>query len=317
VTSRRRDDNDDDDSDDDYDQTRGPGIRGLGPAAFHESDLISPPSATVAGSHIIFGARGQDQKVHLLRYNANNNKFSRWEVLDGTAYSGVAVASCSDHVVHVLFKSAEGCLVHAVCEGSFWSPWEPVPGDCASTPTCCSVAEDTLEVFAANSANKLLWRRQNVGRWTDWRELPVSATSPPCAVATIAGLEVFCKSPAGTLLWLRSSPSGWGEWVDLGGELSLPPRACLGINKTKVYVFVVGLDTVCHFIERDLHSETWSPWRCLGGRHGSAVACAAVSGTALEVIFLLSATLKGEPQICRCVEDYWGAWKLVPSFVMF
>jgi hypothetical protein len=286
-------------------------------ASFVEDEPIAPPSAAVASSVLLFAVRGVDQKVHLLRYDANRNKFSHWETLDIIAYSGVAASSCSGCHFDLLARSAGGTLMHSACEGGAWSSWSEVPGPCASTPGTCSVAPDTLEVFAADSAGTLLWRRQNVGRWTDWRQMPVKVASSPCSVSTRYGVEIFSRSKHGTLMWLRSNASGWSEWLDLGGRVLSPPRACLGVDGRSIYVFAVGDEGRCYCTERMIDTSDWSDWYCLGGAHASAIACAAVRGTEMQAIFLMSATPEGLPQVCRCRDNIWGEWKVVPGLLMF
>ena len=286
--------------------------------SFSEDESIAPPSAAVACAIAIFAVRGVDQKVHTLSFDANKNKFSRWEIVDVAAYSGATAASSADCHFDLIVRSAASSLMYCACEGGVWSTWLEIPGQCASTASACSVAPDTLEVFAAAPDAELMWRRQNVGRWTDWRKIPARLFSSPFAVAVSQRIEIFARSEHDTLLWLRSDDQGWSKWVDLGGVVVSSPRACLGLDGDSLYVFVRGAGNRCYSIARDIQQDRWGEWTSLGGVHASAVACVAVSGSGISAIFLMSANPAGNPQVCRLLGgNESGGWKIVPGCIMF
>jgi hypothetical protein len=157
-----------------------------------------------------------------LHRNFNGDSWSGWVRLGGQFKSNPA-AYATENRIDVLGVGLDGELwQNTWLAGVGWSGWKDTGGGQIQwTPAVTSRADGTLDVFAVNTSEVVVYRNFNGSSWSAWSSIGATATAPPAATALGSDrLNVLIRDADGTLstrMWTRSH--GWYSWVDRGKKI--------------------------------------------------------------------------------------------------
>ncbi|MBM7784533.1 hypothetical protein [Tenggerimyces flavus] len=178
--------------------------------------------------------------------------------------------------------------------GNGWYPWADL-GTYAitSSPAATSRGPNGIDVFAKNTANKIVYRHfDTVAGWTTaWSNIgenagSITASSAPAAVASPDGtrMNVFARAADGSLLSLMwTKANGWYNWVDRGQSIVGRPSASTR-GGFAVDIFVRDDDhSLMHWYSPDGADWTSNPPSDFGGYLHTSPAAVSWNGQRIDV----------------------------------
>jgi hypothetical protein len=171
--------------------------------------------------------------------NFSGGKWGCWATLAGNAViKGDPAAIASAGRIDVFAQGIDNRLKKITWTSAYgWYPWADL-GEygITSSPAVTSRSATGIDVFAKNSADRIVYRHFDIGLsgWTtSWSNIgdnagSVTASSAPAAVASPDGtrMNVFARAADGSLLSLMwTSANGWYNWADRGGSIVGRPTA--------------------------------------------------------------------------------------------
>ena len=204
--------------------------------------IIGAPSAAIAGSAVVVGARGTDNALWVRMLS--NGTWGPWRSWGGTMSASPAIAGASDGRVYAFSRGPAGSLWTAtMAPGATPTAWAGLGGQFITSPAAVSTAAGSVEVYAVGT-DRAVWRNAlSGGRWSGWTWVGGVTYSAPAAawVPGGNGVQVFVRGTDNALWANTGSAGGFGGWRKVGGVLIDSPAAA-GSPAPGVNVAVRGTD---------------------------------------------------------------------------
>ena len=204
--------------------------------------IIGAPSAAIAGSAVVVGARGTDNALWVRMLS--NGTWGPWRSWGGTMSASPAIAGASDGRVYAFSRGPAGSLWTAtMAPGATPTAWAGLGGQFITSPAAVSTAAGSVEVYAVGT-DRAVWRNAlSAGRWSGWTWVGGVTYSAPAAawVPGGNGVQVFVRGTDNALWANTGSAGGFIGWRKVGGMLIDSPAAA-GSPAPGVNVAVRGTD---------------------------------------------------------------------------
>jgi peptidoglycan/xylan/chitin deacetylase (PgdA/CDA1 family) len=204
--------------------------------------IIGAPSAAVAGSAVVVGARGTDNALWVRTLSGGT--WGPWRSWGGSMSASPAIAGASDGSVYAVNRGPAGSMWAAtMAPGGTVSAWTGLGGHLVTAAAAVSTAPGSVEVYAVGT-DRVVWRDAlSGGRWSGWKSVGGATYSAPAAarVPGSSGVQVFVRG-TDNALWANTGTAGaFGGWRKVGGVLIDGPAAA-GSPAPGVAVAVRGTD---------------------------------------------------------------------------
>jgi hypothetical protein len=129
--------------------------------------IIGAPSAAIAGSAVVVGARGTDNAPWVR--TLSNGTWGPWRSWGGTMSASSAIAGASDGHVYAFSRGPAGSLWTAtMAPGGAVTAWTGLGGQVITSPAAVSTALGSADVYAVGT-DRAVWRDAlSGGRWSGW-----------------------------------------------------------------------------------------------------------------------------------------------------
>jgi peptidoglycan/xylan/chitin deacetylase (PgdA/CDA1 family) len=219
--------------------------------------IVGAPSATLAQTTLVVGARGTDGGLWL---NLNSNgTWGGWQSVGGVLSAAPAVVGGADGRIDVFVRGTDDSLwTRALPPGGSWSPWSSLGGWLTTGPAGAYVDAVRLDLYAVGGDHAVWHRTWTGSTWSGWQSVGGQTYVAPTVAPSPQGdgAWVFARGTGNGLYRNPNATMGGTAWEGLGGVLIDAPAAAGAAGR--VDVVVRGTDNALW--SSLFRNGAWSDW---------------------------------------------------------